>query len=45
MRNASVFIQNVGKTHRGQYQCFAENGEGKGESEIVNLKVQCKQIR
>jgi hypothetical protein len=43
VRNNSLFIRNIGaKSHRGKYQCFAVNSQGKGESEVVNLKVQCK---
>jgi hypothetical protein len=39
--NNSLLIRNVGKTHRGKYQCFAVNSEGRGESEVVILKLQC----
>jgi hypothetical protein len=42
VRNNSLFIRNVAKIHRGRFQCFAVNSEGRGESEVVHLKVQCK---
>ncbi|CAG2115320.1 unnamed protein product, partial [Medioppia subpectinata] len=43
VRNNSLFIRRIGaKAHRGKYQCFAVNSQGRGESEVVNLKVQCK---
>ncbi len=42
VRNNSLLIRNVAKIHRGRFQCFAVNSEGRGESEVVNLKVQCK---
>ncbi|CAG2165676.1 unnamed protein product, partial [Oppiella nova] len=39
IRNNSLLIKSVGKSHRGKYQCYAVNNEGRGESEVVNLKI------
>ncbi|RWS26474.1 hemicentin-1-like protein, partial [Leptotrombidium deliense] len=40
--NGSLLIQNVGRIHRGSYQCWAVNAVEKGNSEVVTLNVKCK---
>jgi len=40
--NSTLLINNVDSFHKGTYQCWAINKIGKGESELVNLKVKCK---
>jgi len=37
----SLLISNVSKRHVGEYQCWAESPQGKGESEIIPLNVHC----
>ncbi|CAG2113822.1 unnamed protein product, partial [Medioppia subpectinata] len=39
VRNNSLLIRSVSKVHRGKFQCQAANAEGRGESEVVNLKI------
>ncbi|XP_054168583.1 synaptogenesis protein syg-2-like [Oppia nitens] len=50
VKNNSLLIRNIGpKMHTGKYQCFAVNSQGKGESDVVNLKVKyppiCKSVQ
>ncbi|XP_023232441.1 neural cell adhesion molecule 1-like isoform X1 [Centruroides sculpturatus] len=40
VRNNSLSLQGVRRSHRGRYQCVARNAEGEGESEEVLLRVQ-----
>ncbi|XP_067137950.1 synaptogenesis protein syg-2-like isoform X2 [Centruroides vittatus] len=40
VRNYTLFLQGVRRSHRGRYQCVARNAEGEGASEEVLLRVQ-----
>lgn len=40
VRNNTLFLQGVRRSHRGSYQCVARNLEGRGYSEEVLLRVQ-----
>lgn len=44
MQNSSLLVTNVNHDHYGQYQCFASNLLGDGQSEPVFLDVKCKSI-
>ncbi|XP_035207386.1 nephrin-like [Stegodyphus dumicola] len=40
--NQTLLLRKVRKEHRGRYQCIARNTVGEGQSNILNLLVQCK---
>ena len=42
VRNDSLLIKNVQKQNEGRYECWATNVAGKGESEPIDLNVQCE---
>ncbi|XP_054717259.1 neural cell adhesion molecule 1-like [Uloborus diversus] len=44
VRNHSLLLHNVGKRHRGTYQCLASNTQGRGRSEEVVLRIQYSPI-
>ena len=40
--NKTILIENVQRSHAKDYQCWARNEEGRGQSETISLKIQCK---
>jgi hypothetical protein len=40
--NQSLVITNVRRTQMGQYMCMAANSQGEGESNPVQLEIQCE---
>ncbi|RWS23316.1 Nephrin-like protein, partial [Leptotrombidium deliense] len=40
--NTSLLLKSVRKQNSGSYRCWAVNDEGKGESDSINLNIQCK---
>lgn len=43
--SSSLLITNVSRRHVGEYQCWAENAQGRGESETIPLNIHCKSTR
>ena len=39
-----MLIQNSQKVHKGIYKCWASNSEGRGESDPIDLNINCKFI-
>ncbi|XP_022257793.1 roundabout homolog 2-like [Limulus polyphemus] len=39
VRNQSLVLKNVSRDHSGTYRCFAENNEGRGNSEGIELYI------
>ncbi|PRD38244.1 UNVERIFIED_CONTAM: Hemicentin-1 [Trichonephila clavipes] len=44
MRNNTLILQNVQRSHRGRYRCLASNLEGESVSDEALLRVQCKYL-
>ena len=45
MNHKTLKISNVTSEKRGLYTCVVSNEEGDGQSNAVNLNVQCKYLR
>lgn len=42
MANQSLVLQNITRSQAGSYTCVGSNREGNGESNSVQLEVQCE---
>ncbi|RWS12926.1 hypothetical protein B4U79_06196 [Dinothrombium tinctorium] len=42
LRNTSLLLKAISKPNTGTYYCWAENEEGRGESDKIYLNIQCK---
>lgn len=42
VNNDTLVLKNLQRKHIGEYWCSATNDEGRGVSNKINLKIQCK---